>query len=236
MFATQVYGTILGGFVNYVVMISIVNSNRDLLVNSNGDSSWSGATMQSYNTNATSWALAKYLYKTGEKYAMVPIGIAIGAALVAVHRIVVVVSVPCKAWRNTSSLVPLTLALSSSPRSKASTYQRSTCPSLFSSPVIFHTTNPRLASSSAKFLPGSSANSTFGTGNLASSRTTCTWSPGLGTEPVSQSFSSCLLRSSVPVVLRSLCPTGGAIILMGTTIFALLVTIRRDFWLLFTLF
>ena len=97
MFATQVYGTILGGFVNYVVMISIVNSNRDLLVNSNGDSSWSGATMQSYNTNATSWALAKYLYKTGEKYAMVPIGIAIGAALVAVHRIVVVVSVPCKA-------------------------------------------------------------------------------------------------------------------------------------------
>ena len=96
MFATQVYGTILGGFVNYVVMISIVNSNRDLLVNSNGDSSWSGATMQSYNTNATSWALAKYLYKTGEKYAMVPIGIAIGAALVAIHRIVVVVSVPCK--------------------------------------------------------------------------------------------------------------------------------------------
>jgi hypothetical protein len=41
--------------------------------------------------------VAKYLYKTGEKYAMVPIGIAIGAALVTFHRIVVVVSVPCKA-------------------------------------------------------------------------------------------------------------------------------------------
>ncbi|KAE8445208.1 hypothetical protein EG329_013580 [Mollisiaceae sp. DMI_Dod_QoI] len=89
MFLTQVYGTILGGFVNYAVMISIVNSNRDLLVNSNGDSSWSGATIQSYNTNATSWALAKYLYKTGAKYQMVPIGIAIGAGVVVIHRIIV---------------------------------------------------------------------------------------------------------------------------------------------------
>ncbi|KAK2029753.1 OPT oligopeptide transporter [Colletotrichum zoysiae] len=88
MFLTQVYGTILGGFVNYAVMISIVNGNRDLLVNSNGDSSWSGATMQSYNTNATSWALAKYLYKTGGRYSLVPIGLGVGFGLVVVHRII----------------------------------------------------------------------------------------------------------------------------------------------------
>jgi len=94
MFLTQVYGTTLGGFVNYAVMIGIVNGNRDLLVNSNGDSSWSGATMQSYNTNATSWALAKYLYKSGAKYAMVPWGLAIGAAMVAVHRVFVYVGTP----------------------------------------------------------------------------------------------------------------------------------------------
>lgn len=89
MFLTQVWGTILGGFVNYAVMISIVDGNRDLLVNSNGDSSWSGATVQSYNTNAASWALAKYLYKTGAKYSIVPLGIIIGAAFVIVHRIIV---------------------------------------------------------------------------------------------------------------------------------------------------
>lgn len=88
MFLTQIYGTILGGFINYAVMISIVNNNRELLVDSNGSSSWSGATMQSYNTNATSWALAKYLYTAGGKYYMVPIGMAIGAALVAVHRLI----------------------------------------------------------------------------------------------------------------------------------------------------
>jgi hypothetical protein len=94
MFLTQVYGTVLGAFVNYAVMISIVKSNRDLLINSNGDSSWSGATIQSYNTNATSWALAKYLYQTGARYAIVPLGVIIGAGFVLFHRIVVYVSTP----------------------------------------------------------------------------------------------------------------------------------------------
>ncbi|CAI0647640.1 unnamed protein product [Colletotrichum noveboracense] len=89
MFLTQVYGTILGGFINYAVMISIVNGNRELLVDSDGNNAWSGATMQSYNTNATSWALAHYLYKIGGKYEMVPIGLGIGFGIVAVHRLVV---------------------------------------------------------------------------------------------------------------------------------------------------
>lgn len=91
MFLTQIYGTVLGGFINYAVMISIVGSNRELLVSSDGNASWSGATIQSYNTNATSWALAKYLYKSGRQYDLVPLGIAVGAGLVAVHRIFVYV-------------------------------------------------------------------------------------------------------------------------------------------------
>jgi hypothetical protein len=89
MFITQIYGTILGGFLNYVVMISIVTDNAELLTSGNGNSSWSGATIQSYNTNASSWALAKYLYKSGKTYSAVPYGIAVGAAFVVVHRIVV---------------------------------------------------------------------------------------------------------------------------------------------------
>ncbi|KAJ6173590.1 hypothetical protein N7485_006402 [Penicillium canescens] len=87
MFVTQIYGTILGGFINYAVMISIVSGNRALLVDSNGNSSWSGATIQAFNSNATSWALASYLYKTGRQYSMVPIGIVIGGAAVVVHRL-----------------------------------------------------------------------------------------------------------------------------------------------------
>lgn len=92
MFLTQIYGTILGGFVNYAVMISIVNSNRALLVDGNGNSSWSGATMQSYNTNAASWALAGYLYKAGATYSMVTVGLAIGSGAVVLHRIIYWVS------------------------------------------------------------------------------------------------------------------------------------------------
>lgn len=92
MFLTQVYGTILGGFINYAVMISIVNGNRELLRDTNGNSSWSGATIQGYNTNATSWALAGYLYKAGGMYEMVPVGLAIGAAIVVVHRVATYVS------------------------------------------------------------------------------------------------------------------------------------------------
>lgn len=87
MFLTQIWGTILGGFINYAVMISIVGGNKEVLNSSNGSNSWSGATLQAYNTNATSWALASYLYKMGGQYSMVPIGIAIGAAVVIVHRI-----------------------------------------------------------------------------------------------------------------------------------------------------
>lgn len=87
MFLTQLYGTILGGFINYAVMISIVSSNKDLLVDGNGNSSWSGATSQAYNTNAASWALAPYLYKIGAQYEIVPIGVAIGGAVVVAHRV-----------------------------------------------------------------------------------------------------------------------------------------------------
>ncbi|KAL1885467.1 hypothetical protein Plec18167_000961 [Paecilomyces lecythidis] len=89
MFVTQCYGTILGAFINYAVMIAVVTGNSETLVSGNGDSSWSGATIQAYNTNAASWALSKYLYKAGTTYQIVPIGLAIGAGAVAVHRAVV---------------------------------------------------------------------------------------------------------------------------------------------------
>jgi ABC-type phosphate/phosphonate transport system permease subunit len=87
MFLTQCWGTIFGGFISYVVMVSIVTRNADVLTDGNGNASWSGATMQSYNTNATAWAMASYLYKAGQTYFMVPVGIAVGAALVVVQRI-----------------------------------------------------------------------------------------------------------------------------------------------------
>lgn len=111
MFLTQIYGTIVGGFINYAVMISIVGSNRDLLTNSDGSSSWSGAYLQAFNTNASSWALAKYLYKTGGEYYMVPVGLAVGAGLVALQRLIIVVSLLCEtvSLHSVTNVSPLTV-------------------------------------------------------------------------------------------------------------------------------
>ncbi|KAM3419992.1 hypothetical protein BST61_g3304 [Cercospora zeina] len=89
MFLTQIWGTVFGGFINYAVMDSIVSSQANLLVNSNGDSTWSGASIQSYNTNAASWALSSHLYEIGGRYYMVPVGLALGAGAVVLHRIFV---------------------------------------------------------------------------------------------------------------------------------------------------
>ncbi|WVQ69693.1 uncharacterized protein L199_007913 [Kwoniella botswanensis] len=91
MWLTQIYGTVLGAFINYVVMISVVNSHRDLLIDSNsGSSTWSPAYFQSLNTSATTWALADYLYNKNGQYFIVPLGLAIGAAAVILHRIFVI--------------------------------------------------------------------------------------------------------------------------------------------------
>ena len=106
MFLTQIYGTILGGFVNYAVMISIVNGNRELLTDGNGNNSWSGANIQSYNTNAISWALAVYLFTSGSRYHLVAIGLGIGAGLVVVHRIFSYVCSPPPPFTEPCPLLP----------------------------------------------------------------------------------------------------------------------------------
>jgi hypothetical protein len=142
MFLTQIWGTILGGFINYAIMISIVGSNRDLLRDGDGNSSWSGATMQSYNTNATSWALAGYLYKLGGTYELVPFGLLVGAGLVVIHRIFYKVHLPShQSWNNRLTVSSFT------PRSRTLTSPTSTFPSSSSSLVISLTTRVRLASS-----------------------------------------------------------------------------------------
>lgn len=83
-----------GAFINYVVMISIVNQHRDLLLNSNGNYAWSGASFQALNNQATTWALASDLYAAGGRYILVPIGLSLGFVAVFLHRVLVHVSDP----------------------------------------------------------------------------------------------------------------------------------------------
>ncbi|KAF7426004.1 hypothetical protein PC9H_008366 [Pleurotus ostreatus] len=52
MFLTQVYGTILGAVVNYVVMVSVVDAQRETLLDPIGSNVWSGQAIQTANSAA----------------------------------------------------------------------------------------------------------------------------------------------------------------------------------------
>ncbi|KAJ5238423.1 peptide transporter MTD1 [Penicillium chermesinum] len=85
MFATQIYGTLLGAALNYAVMITIVTNQREILLDPKGNSVWSGSLIQSLNSQATTWALAKDMYSLHGDYFIVPLGLLIGFALPFVH-------------------------------------------------------------------------------------------------------------------------------------------------------
>ncbi|KAI5833165.1 peptide transporter MTD1 [Schizophyllum commune Tattone D] len=78
MFLTQLWGCILGAIVNYVVMVSIVDSQREVLLDASGTNVWSGQTIQSLNSQAVTWSLAHQLYSHSGPYVIVPLGLAIG--------------------------------------------------------------------------------------------------------------------------------------------------------------
>jgi len=79
MFLTQVWGTILGCIVNYVVMVSIVTSKRDILLDPQGTNIWSGQTVQALNSQAVTWSLAAEVFGIHSKYIWVSIGVLLGA-------------------------------------------------------------------------------------------------------------------------------------------------------------
>ncbi|KAF9269597.1 oligopeptide transporter [Marasmius fiardii PR-910] len=78
MFLTQIYGTVLGLAVNYIVMISVVTAQREILLNPQGTNIWSGQTVQSLNSDTVTWSLAKELYGPHGPYFIIPMGLLIG--------------------------------------------------------------------------------------------------------------------------------------------------------------
>ncbi|GJJ10991.1 hypothetical protein Clacol_005220 [Clathrus columnatus] len=81
-FTVQVAGTIVGALLNYVIMQTVVNNERDILLSNEGTRVWSGQQIQSFNANAILWgALGKEIYGPHGPYFIVPIGIVIGLVL-----------------------------------------------------------------------------------------------------------------------------------------------------------
>jgi OPT family oligopeptide transporter len=85
MFATQIYATLLGAGLNYAVMTTIVSNQREILLDPIGNNVWSGAYMQSMNSDAITWALAKEIYGVNGQYFIVPMGLIIGLVIPLFH-------------------------------------------------------------------------------------------------------------------------------------------------------
>ncbi|KAJ7446480.1 OPT oligopeptide transporter [Mycena galericulata] len=78
-FTMQCLGAIIGALINYVIMNSIVAAHREILESVQGTNTWSGASVQSFNSDAISWgALAKQLYSPTSTYGVVPLTIIAG--------------------------------------------------------------------------------------------------------------------------------------------------------------
>lgn len=69
-------------------MVSITGSQRELLLDPAGNNVWSGQQIQSLNSNAITWSLAKQLYGPSGPYFVIPLGIFIGFAATFVHWLI----------------------------------------------------------------------------------------------------------------------------------------------------
>ncbi|KAG1891164.1 OPT oligopeptide transporter protein-domain-containing protein [Suillus subluteus] len=78
-FVAQIIGTLFGAVLNYVLMNSIIDSQREILLSVQGTNIWSGQQPQAYNSQAIAWGgLAHELFSTGQRYQWVPLSYLIG--------------------------------------------------------------------------------------------------------------------------------------------------------------
>ncbi|WWC59398.1 uncharacterized protein I303_101953 [Kwoniella dejecticola CBS 10117] len=86
MFLCQTYSSLLGAVLNYVMMDTITTHKRNILLDPTGSQIWSGVQVQSLNSNAVTWSLAKYVYTfKNNGYGIIPLGLLIGACLPVIH-------------------------------------------------------------------------------------------------------------------------------------------------------
>ncbi len=86
MFLTQIYGTLLGGFINYAAMTSIVSCNRAHLPMV---TEIHPGAVRKFKQTPTQLHGPRHLilYKIGSMYEIVPLGLLVGAGVVATYRL-----------------------------------------------------------------------------------------------------------------------------------------------------
>ncbi|KAF4625046.1 hypothetical protein G7Y89_g13120 [Cudoniella acicularis] len=78
-FTVQIFGTVLGAIVNYILMSSITTNQREILLSIQGTNIWSGQVIQSFNSNAIAFgALSKYMFSIGRTYQTIVLALPVG--------------------------------------------------------------------------------------------------------------------------------------------------------------
>ncbi|MCJ1411801.1 hypothetical protein MMC19_005893 [Ptychographa xylographoides] len=78
-FTVQLVGTIIGAIFNYVMMVTIVTNQREILLSIEGTNIWSGQNVQQYNSQAIAWgALASHMFSVGARYQWVTLAFLVG--------------------------------------------------------------------------------------------------------------------------------------------------------------
>jgi len=90
-FTAQVFGTLLGAILNFVLMNSIIDNQRPILLSIEGTNIWSGQQPQQYNSQAIAWGgLSHELFGAGKRYQWVPwayvIGLVVPVPFWIIHR------------------------------------------------------------------------------------------------------------------------------------------------------
>ncbi|KAH9007997.1 OPT oligopeptide transporter protein-domain-containing protein [Lactarius pseudohatsudake] len=74
-FAAQIFGTLFGSILNYIMMNSIIDNQREILLSVEGTNIWSGQQPQQYNSQSIAWGgLSHELFAHGKRYQWVRLG------------------------------------------------------------------------------------------------------------------------------------------------------------------
>ncbi|KAH9083789.1 OPT oligopeptide transporter protein-domain-containing protein [Lactarius deliciosus] len=78
-FTAQIIGTLFGSILNYIMMNSIIDNQRDILLSVQGTNIWSGQQPQQYNSQSIAWGgLPHELFAHGKRYQWVAWGYVLG--------------------------------------------------------------------------------------------------------------------------------------------------------------
>lgn len=78
-YTAQIIGTLFGAVLNYILMNSIIDNQREILLSVEGTNIWSGQQPQQYNSQAVAWGgLSHELFAAGKRYQWVPWAYVVG--------------------------------------------------------------------------------------------------------------------------------------------------------------